>query len=264
MVSDLKLRRARPGAPVVTAAGRSYMDKHPFSHAATSQEPSASRRRSSRIEFVTPVFLSGRDASGQRFRELTQTAAVNLHGCKLRTSYHVLVGMLVTLECPRTGTTGKAVCVRVWDAPQGEGGHEIAVQLIKPQNLWGVAEPPADWAVVTKTLVEGPPPQAEPPTPAEELPLPVVPPPSPVVAAPAPEADTSVTVADQPSLGTLSVDLRLAELEGRSARLLESFLDIMRRQAEEISRTSLEEFRQQIEVLLRDAEERLRQSLHQS
>jgi len=226
------------------------MDNHPFSHTATSQEPPSSLRRSTRIEFVTPVFLSGRDAAGERFRELTQTVVVNLHGCRLRTSYHVLVGMLVTLECPKAGTTGKGVCVKVWDAPAGVVGHEIAVQLVRPQNLWSVPNPPADWEIVAKTMVEGPTVQAEPPTQAAAPPSPAAPP---LV----PHAQTS-------PLGTLTVDLRLAELEGRSAQLLESFLDIMRGQAEEITRTSLEELRQQVEVLLQDAEERLRQSIHQS
>ena len=243
--------------------GRSYMDKHPFSSSATSQESASSLRRSARIDFVTPVFLSGRDATGQRFRELTQTEKVNLHGCKLRTSYHVLVGMLVTLECPRAGATGKAVCVKVWDAPEGVGGHAIAVQLVKPQNLWGVPEPPADWAIVAKAMVEGPRVQAESPTEAAEppsAPAPTAPPPQ---SSPAPAAPPRVPLEPTSSLGTLSVDLRLAELEGRSARLLESFLDIMRSQAEELARTSLEEFRQQVEVLLRHAEERLRQIMEQ-
>jgi hypothetical protein len=240
------------------------MDNHPFSHSATSQEPPSSLRRSTRIEFVTPVFLSGRDAAGERFRELTQTAVVNLHGCRLWTSYHVLVGMLVTLECPKAGTTGKAVCVRVWDVPAGAVGHEIAVQLIRPQNLWSVPDPPADWEIVAKTMVEGPTVQAEPPTQAAAPSFPTAPPPSAPAPSPSPAAPPPVPLAQTSPLGTLTVDLRLAELEGRSAQLLESFLDIMRSQAEEITRTSLEELRQQVEVLLRDAEERLRQSIHQS
>ena len=34
-------------------------------------------------------------------------------------------------------------------------GHRIAVQLIKPQNLWGVSNPPSDWETVAKTMVQG-------------------------------------------------------------------------------------------------------------
>src|SRR5208282_4705841 len=77
------------------------------------------------------------------------------HGCLVRTSYRILVGMIVTIECPKAGTSGKGVCVRVWDPAPGIAGHEIAVQLIRPQNLWGVSNPPPDWEIVIKTMVQG-------------------------------------------------------------------------------------------------------------
>jgi len=189
---------------------------------------------------------------------------VNLHGCKVHTAYHVPVGMLVTLECPKAGTKGKAVCVKVWDAPGGVGDHEIALQLVEPQNLWGVPNPPADWGIVATSMVEGPPLKAESATQAAAPASPFVPPPPPVAtAAPPPAAVPPVPPAGPSPLGTVTIDLRLAELEGRSAQLLESVLDIIRSQAEELTRTSLEEFRQQVEVLLRDAEERLRQGIQQ-
>ena len=43
---------------------------------------------------------------------------------------------------PRQGRREKVFVCRVWDPPPGVVGHEIAVQLIKPQNLWGVSNPP--------------------------------------------------------------------------------------------------------------------------
>jgi hypothetical protein len=61
-----------------------------------------------------------------------------------------------------------------------------------------------------------------------------------------------------------TVDQRLAELERRSAQLVESVLDIMRGQVEELTRNSLEEFRQQVEVLIEDSEGRLRQGLQRA
>jgi two-component sensor histidine kinase len=61
-----------------------------------------------------------------------------------------------------------------------------------------------------------------------------------------------------------TVELRLAELERRSTQLMESVLDIMRGQAEELTRGCLEEFRQQVDALVRDAEERLRQGHQQA
>jgi hypothetical protein len=226
------------------------MDSNPFSHTAKTQDVPASPRRSTRIEFVTPVFLSGRDATGQPFRELTQTALVNLHGCRLRTSYRVLVGMLVTLECPKAGTMGKAVCVKVWDPAEGVAGHEIAVQLIKPQNIWGVPNPPADWESVAKSMVQGR------LAPAEH-------PPRAVASAPAAAPAAAVPVRMPPPV-LPTVDQRLAEFERRSQQLVESVLDILRTQAEELTRSSLEEFRAQVDVLIRDAEERLREGSQQS
>src|SRR5579872_4110761 len=106
------------------------MDKNPFSQSAKVEGSGIARRRSTRIDFITTVLLSGKDATGTPFREYTQTASVNLHGCKLRTSYKIVVGMLVNLECPKAGTTAKGVCTRVWEPSPGVAGHEIAVQLI--------------------------------------------------------------------------------------------------------------------------------------
>ena len=241
------------------------MANNPFMTTADSDASSLSRRRSTRVDFVTPIFLSGRDAGGQPYRELTQTAIVNLHGCKLRTSYRVLVGMLVTLECPKTGMLGKAVCVRVWDPPAGVAGHEIAVQLVKPQNIWGMPNPPADWETVAKTMVQGRVMQADRPTPppTSAAPLrPAAPPPPPTPAAPAPPRP--VAPMRPPAVMTPSIEQRLAELEQRSQQLVDSVLDILRSQAEELTRTSLEVFRQQIEALVYDTEQRLRQGLQQS
>ncbi len=164
------------------------MDKHPFSKPTDQQDALASRRRSTRIEFTTTVVLSGKDAGGSPFREFTQTVTVNLHGCKVRTSYRIIVGMLVNIECPKAGTSGKGVCVRVWDPMPGVAGHEIAVQLIKPQNLWGVPNPPADWEMVAKTMVQG--------RTQLDMPVPVLPSAGP--SAPAPRTTTGVMPA--PSL----------------------------------------------------------------
>jgi len=246
------------------------MDNHPFSQKAKAQGSLANRRRSTRIDYVTTVLLSGKDATGSPFREYTQTATVNLHGCKVRTSYRILVGMLVTLECPQAGTSGKGVCVRVWDSPPGIAGHEIAVQLIKPQNLWGVPNPPPDWEFVAKTMVQGRVDETEHPArPA----LPAAPSaPAPVAVPRAPEISQAVEsvappvvepVGPAPVAGPPIEQQRLAELERRSTQLVESVLDILRGQAEELTRNSLEEFRQQVDALLRDAEGRLRQGLQQ-
>ena len=161
------------------------MDDKPFSISTKEPESIASRRRSTRIDFVTTVLLSGKDAAGTPFREFTQTSTVNLHGCKVRTSYRIMVGMIVNVECPKAGTSGKGVCIRVWDPPPGVAGHEIAVQLIKPQNLWGVPNPPPDWEVVAKQMVQGRAVQTETPLPRASPTAPRTPTPAAVPRGPA-------------------------------------------------------------------------------
>ncbi|HMD84062.1 MAG TPA: hypothetical protein VKO18_05105 [Terriglobia bacterium] len=251
------------------------------------------------MEFITTVLLSGKDAGGTPFREFTQTSIVNLHGCKVRTSYRIMVGMLVTVECPKAGTSGKGVCVRVWDPQPGVAGHDIAIQLIKPQNLWGVPNPPPDWEIVAKAMVQGRAAQAErtgrfpaPVLPNAPAPMtsptertgrfaaPVMPGapapmaprtertarfPAPVLTgAPAPGAPAVMAPTRPAPVAGPTNEQRLAELERRATQLVESVLDIMRGQAEELTRNCLEEFRQQVDALIQNAEERLRQGLQQA
>jgi hypothetical protein len=120
------------------------MGQSPFAKR-PAKDPTLGRRRSSRLDFVTPVILTGRDATGQPFHEETETYTVNLHGAKIKTRHSVLVGMQVGLECPRSGMSGKAVCVRIIPSESGEPVNEMAVQLIVPANLWGIENPPEDW-----------------------------------------------------------------------------------------------------------------------
>lgn len=225
---------------------------NPFSLTSSTQGSLHNQRRSTRIKFVSTVLLSGKDADGAPFREFTQTSSVNLHGCNLRTSYRIMVGMVVTLECPKAGTWGKGICVRVWDSPQGVAWHEIAVQLEKPQNLWGVPNPPDDWEVFAKARGQGQAAQNEcrvrsaalgaaqsveaacPPRPSE-IPQAVN------AAAPAP-ASTPQPLA-QPA--GPSVEDRLSELERCSTQLMEFVLDMMRGQTEALPRNRQEESPQQ-------------------
>jgi hypothetical protein len=69
---------------------------------------------------------------------------------------------------------------------------------------------------------------------------------------------------EPPAVVGPTVEQRLAELEQRATQLVESVLDIMRGQAEELTRNSLEEFRAQVDVLIQDSEGRLRQGLQQA
>lgn len=127
------------------------MGQTPFAARKTSPLSAACRRRSTRIEYQTPVVMSGRDATGQTYREETITEIVNLHGARVRTGRRVLVGMLVTLECPKTGRGSKGVCVNVYEASPELLYPAIAIQILQPGNIWGVENPPSDWAEAMPT-----------------------------------------------------------------------------------------------------------------
>ena len=128
------------------------MGQGPFSPLKSSSQSAANRRRSTRIDYQTPVVLSGRDAAGQAYRDETITEIVNIHGARIRTRRKILVGMLVSVECPKTGRSSKAVCVNVYEPTLQEPHPAIAIQILKPGNMWGVEDPPGDWAAVAAAM----------------------------------------------------------------------------------------------------------------
>jgi len=223
------------------------MGHSPFAKRPTPFDPGTAKRRSTRVDYTCPVVLSGRDATGQPFREETVTVTINLHGCRLKTTHQVLVGMQVTVENTSLGAVEKAVCVHVWEAEAGELTHDVAVQLLKPQNMWCLENPPADWKEIAAAMVLGRQPQPTPPPVVAKPSQPPKPAPPPPKAAPEP-------------VSTLDAETQLALLEQRAAQVMESVLTILRDQAEQIGRDSLESFRQQVEAILRDASAHIQQS----
>lgn len=262
----------------------SSMENSSFPQSAKPQV-TPNNRRSTRVDFVTTVFISGKDSTGTPFREFTQTTSVNMHGCRVRTAYGILVGMLVIVECPQAGTWGKGICIRVWDALPGVIGHEIAIQLTTPQNLWGVPNPPADWEEVAKACGQGAATRAEnfatstavsapraastsqSPPPVQSIMVAQSPMSAAATAAPtAVFPITSVATAPawpRPEGGAANED-RLADLDRRAKQIVELALDSLRRQAEEYVRSSLGEFHQRMDALIRESEARIRQDLQQS
>lgn len=195
------------------------MGQSPFGRRTLVTDFGAGRRRSTRVEYVTPVILTGRDASGQVFREKTETSMVNLHGAKLKTSHPILVGMQVGIEVPLTGKSGKAICVRVEKPTDGEGKAEIAVQLVQPENIWGLQDVPADWESGTSAAGTG-----------EQAPPVAAPPPSTAQAAEGPQ---------------------LPE------QLIESLLQMLRIRAEQVAGAVLKNFEARLKILEGAGETRL-------
>ena len=218
------------------------MGLNPFARRPTSQTSGANRRRSTRVEFATAIILTGRDAAGQPFREETATTTVSLHGARLRTIREILVGMVVGVENPCGGKAEKAVCVRVDKSAPGENAHHIAVQLVHAGNIWGLENPPADWKTAAEAPLLGRTDSTAHATAASGMPPPVTP--------PAGDAFSE-------SAGAPSLDSRFAELEQRSAQLLESVIQILRRQAEEIMASVLQEMEARLKAQEAVAEARI-------
>ena len=128
------------------------MGQSPFVKRPGSPGLELGRRRSTRVEAAIRIILTGRDASGQPFREETETTTVNLQGARLKTRYQVLDGIQVGIENPRTGAAEKAICVRVEEPAPGQTARYIAIQLLNPGNVWGIENPPADWEIVAAEL----------------------------------------------------------------------------------------------------------------
>lgn len=103
-----------------------------------SQEKNSSPRRSTRIP--TDVLV---ELQGEGFAYAGETITVNLHGALVRISAPLKVGDRVTLHVHHTGRSSLGAVVFA-DA----GASQFGVELERPENIWGVSVPPADWKVV--------------------------------------------------------------------------------------------------------------------
>jgi hypothetical protein len=207
------------------------MGTNPFLKSPFGRKGAVNRRRSTRLECTVPIILSGRDAAGANFRESTHTVIVNLHGAKLKTSRQILVGMQVVIENPRRGTSEKAVCVRIEEEIPEEDARFIAVQLVRPGNIWGVTDPPADWSVVAAHMI-GPSGERQ-------------------------EKPASPAVAALPDSSAPIIESQAVTWEQQSTELVESAVQILRRQIEVLLSASLQQFETRLTQLEKDAEERL-------
>lgn len=215
---------------------RRAVGQSPFAKSPSTVSAPANRRRSTRIDFVVPIIISGRNASGQTYREATETTAVSAHGAALKTCNRILLGMQLMVENLWDGIAEKAICVRVVESDPGQAVHVIAIQLLHPRNIWGVKDPPADWQFPLGPTEQ---PQAAAPTPAGPGMAPHL--------AAAPGTNPAPTSPAPTNL----------DLEQRSSELLESVLALLRRQASGILRESLKDFEDRLKVLETEAEERM-------
>lgn len=70
-----------------------------------------------------------------------ETVVVNLHGALLKTSGPLELGAAVAIHVQLTGKSAEA---RVVFASR-QHPLEFGIALDKPENIWGISLPPADW-----------------------------------------------------------------------------------------------------------------------
>ncbi|MGH9681580.1 MAG: hypothetical protein ACRD4Y_16665, partial [Candidatus Acidiferrales bacterium] len=126
------------------------------------------KRRTTRIVQAVPLTVTGVDALGRPFQELTSTLIINCHGCRDQSTHDVLKNMWVTLEVPHneSGREPRTVRGRVTWIQRPRTVRElfqIGVELEVPGNVWGIAFPPGDWFPFPEQT-----PNLEIPAPAEE------------------------------------------------------------------------------------------------
>ncbi|HET7842394.1 MAG TPA: hypothetical protein VFM21_12340 [Terriglobia bacterium] len=210
---------------------------HTFFRSPFSRQQGQNRRRSTRLDIAIPVTLTGRDARGQSFREETQTATVNLHGAKVSTQHEILVGMQVTVENPLNGALEKAVCVRVYEPVPDETGHYVALQLIRPGNIWGIEEPPQDWVTVAANMLGGARYSSPVPAPSEKR-----------------AAESAIPIFESQAVS----------LEQQAATLTDTVLQTFRQQIEVLTNAALQDFQNRLRVIEGEASARLRERREES
>lgn len=102
------------------------------------------KRRSSRVFTRIPVRAAGRNSQGRKFRENSQTIAVNAHGGLLYLSQTVELGADVLLINP--ATEEEQECRVVYLGDTSEKGQRVGIEFLSPApRFWGVEFAPGDW-----------------------------------------------------------------------------------------------------------------------
>jgi hypothetical protein len=108
-------------------------------------------RRSTRIEQSIHIIVRGLDVSRARYKERLSTLSVSCHGCRYLSRNEVLRGDSATIEVLRSDATGaqlpvEARVLSVKALGTGERLFDVVLELVTPQDIWGVPRPPTDWS----------------------------------------------------------------------------------------------------------------------
>jgi len=106
----------------------------------------AGRRRSMRVLLSIPITVSGQNASGEDFTEVTKTLVVNAHGALIALAAPVTAGQKTLIV---NKTTQKAIETSVVSVGnQQDGKSQVAIEFIAPSGkFWQIDFPDEDWVV---------------------------------------------------------------------------------------------------------------------
>ncbi len=82
---------------------------------------------------------------GIPFEAPAVTLLVNKHGAKVRTTMHMQVGTYVRITNPATNRAQLARVAWVGKSDDTIARLAFGIELLDPENFWGVYLPPADW-----------------------------------------------------------------------------------------------------------------------
>jgi hypothetical protein len=108
-------------------------------------------RRSTRIEQSIHIIVRGLDVSRAPYKERLSTLSASCHGCRYLSRNEVLRGDSVTIEVLRSDGAGaqlpvEARVLSVKTLGTGERLFDVVLELVTPQDIWGVPRPPMDWS----------------------------------------------------------------------------------------------------------------------
>src|SRR5580704_1160991 len=137
----------RTPCPILTYHFASAPPEDPVS---PQQAAYARRRRSTRVDQAIPILVQGVGALREPFQEQVSTLSISCHGCSYQSKHEVIQGETVFLDIkpPTNGAVGYSGKARVKWAQKlaaNERTYQIAVELERAGNVWGIAAPPEDW-----------------------------------------------------------------------------------------------------------------------
>lgn len=117
------------------------------------------QRRSSRVAANIPILVTYKDPA-TRFSEICQTLVVSAHGCLFRAPIRLDSGAIVHFHTEEgRQTTGRVIYAQPIESDRRT--WQLAAQLDRPENFWGLKSYPQDWTIITapekKALPKAPP-----------------------------------------------------------------------------------------------------------